>query len=73
MKTAKIARNIDEALFQLQTAHSILETHVKSADAARAVAAMMQPALDDLLCSMERLMGRGTAKKNRGDTSSCAN
>ena len=66
MKTAKIARNIDEALFKLQTAQSILENHVESTDAARAVAAMMQLALGNLFCTMERLMDRGTAKKTRG-------
>ena len=63
MKTTKIARNIDDALFQLQTAHSTLETHVESADAARAVAAMMQPALDALFCIMEDLEDMGKAKK----------
>ena len=63
MKITKIARNIDDALFQLQTAQSTLGTHVESADAARAVAAMMQPALDELLCNMERLEGMGKAKK----------
>lgn len=63
MKIAKIARNIDDALFQLQTAHLTLEDHVESADAARAVAAMMKPALDSLLRNMERLMDMGQAKK----------
>lgn len=63
MKIAKIANNIDDALLQLQTAQSTLKDHVASADAARAVAAMMQAPLDSLLHSMERLMDKGQAKK----------
>ncbi|QKV56349.1 MAG: hypothetical protein HT580_03160 [Dechloromonas sp.] len=66
MKTTKIILRIDNALFQLQNAHSLLETSVASADAARSLATMMQPALDDLCRSVERLMGKA-GKAGRRD------
>jgi hypothetical protein len=58
MKTNKIIRRFDNALFQLQEAHSLLKTKVESADAVRVVAVMMQPALDDLFNLLERLMDK---------------
>ncbi|HOW80812.1 MAG TPA: hypothetical protein PK406_15320 [Verrucomicrobiota bacterium] len=58
MKTNKIIRRFDNALFRLQEAHSLLETKVESADAARVLAVMMQPALDDMFNLLERLMDK---------------
>lgn len=57
MKTKKIIRRMDDALFQLQEAQAMLEA-VQTGQGAKAIAQRMQAPLDEMLNILERLMDR---------------
>jgi len=57
MKTKKIIRRMDDALFQLQEAQAMLEA-VQTGQGARAIAEMMQAPLDEMLNILEHLMDK---------------
>jgi DNA-binding transcriptional MerR regulator len=57
MKTKKIIRRMDDALFQLQEAQAMLEA-VQTGQGARAIAERMQAPLDEMLNILERLMDK---------------
>lgn len=57
MKLKKTIRRLDDALFQLQEAQSLLQA-VETKNGAQIVAAAMQAPLDELLCILEKLMDK---------------
>ncbi len=57
MKLKKTIRRLDDALFQLQEAQTLLQA-VDTRNGAQIVATAMQAPLEELLCILEKLMDK---------------